>query len=373
MAESEDDASKTEEPSQKKLDEARKKGQMVSSREINHFFMLLALAAFVGVILPDTAHRTVRLLTPFITQPDAIDMDSATFAHLGRRLFTGFAGVVMFPLLVTFIAAIAPAVVQRKWSFSAESITPKLEKLSPLAGFKRLFGLKAIVEFLKNLLKVGIIGTIVVMLALPYDQRIAGSVRLQLLGPLDLTQKIAEKMLLAACIFLFLLSVGDYLYQRFMFLKSMRMSKQELKDEYKQQEGDPHVKGKLRAIRREKAKKRMMANVPKADVVITNPTHYSVALKYDPATMPAPKVVALGVDEVAMRIRELAQKHKIIIVRNPPLARVLYDTADVDEDIPIEHYQAVAKVIGYVYKLRGKDLSKQPKTVHMPPAKMKKK
>ena len=373
MAEDDDDSSKTEEPSQKKLDEARKRGQMVSSREINHFFMMLALAFFVAVIAPDSAHRALRVLSPFITQPDEIDMDGATFAHVGRRIATGMANILMFPLLLTFVAAIAPSVVQRKWSFSAESIMPKLEKLSPLAGFKRIFGLRALVEFLKNMLKVSIIGTIVVMLVMPYQAQIAGSVRMTgSIEPMLLAQHIANKMLIAACIFLFLLSVFDYFYQRFMFMKSMRMTKQELKDEYKQQEGDPHVKGKLRAIRREKAKKRMMANVPKADVVITNPTHYSVALQYDPATMQAPKVVAMGIDDVALRIRELAAKHKIIQVRNPPLARVLYDTAEIDEDIPLEHYQAVAKVIGYVYKLRGKDLSKQPKTVTMPKGKMKK-
>ena len=373
MAEDDDDASKTEEPSQKKLEEARKKGQMVSSREINHFFMMLGLAFFVAVVAPDTAHRAINILTPFITQPDQLEMDSAMFAHLGRRIATGMASILAFPLLVTFVAALAPSVVQRKWSFSAESITPKLEKISPMSGFKRLFGLRSLVEFLKNLLKVGVIGTILVLLVLPYRDRIADTITMpDKLGPIALTQHIANKMLIAACIFLFLLSIGDYLYQRFMFLKSMRMTKQELKDEYKQQEGDPHVKGKLRAIRREKAKKRMMANVPKADVVITNPTHYAVALQYDPLTMQAPKVLAMGIDDTALRIREIAAKHKIIQVRNPPLARVLYDTAEIDADIPLEHYQAVAKVIGYVYKLRGKDLSKYQKSPAASRVKLKK-
>ena len=173
-------------------------------------------------------------------------------------------------------------------------------------------------------------------------------------GMLEYTQYIAIKILIAVLILLFLLSIVDYLYQRFIFLKQMRMTRQELKDEYRQQEGDPHIKQRLRAIRREKARRRMMQNVPKADVVITNPTHYAVALQYDQLRMPAPILLAKGADEVAARIRELATKSKVPIVRNPPLARILYDTTEIDEEIPVEHYQAVAKVIGYVYKMQGK-------------------
>jgi flagellar biosynthetic protein FlhB len=177
---------------------------------------------------------------------------------------------------------------------------------------------------------------------------------------LEYTQAISIKVLTAICIFLFLLAIIDYLYQRFNILKSLRMSKHELKEEYKQQEGDPHVKQRLRALRRERAQKRMMANVPKADVIITNPTHYAIALKYDAATMQAPVLLAKGADEVAARIREKAGEHKIPIIRNPPLARILYDTTDVDDEIPIEHYQAVAKIIGYVYRLKGKGPKEPP-------------
>jgi flagellar biosynthetic protein FlhB len=199
----------------------------------------------------------------------------------------------------------------------------------------------------------------------------AGSMRGQKVDMLALAQLVAGKMLIAACIILFMLSIFDYFYQRFIFMKQMRMTKQETKDEYKQQEGDPHIKGKLRQIRRDKARKRMMAAVPQADVIVTNPTHYAVALKYDSTTMPAPKVLAKGTDAVALRIREMAEKHKIPVMRNPPLARVLYDTTEIDEEIPVEHYQAVAKIIGYVYKLKGKTIQKPGTTLHMPPRKKK--
>lgn len=367
MSESEDDSSKTEEPSQKKLDEARKKGQMASSREINHFFMIGALTFFVLVLAPGMLREGMELFTPFITEPEAFEISGAGFAALMKHVALGVGLMMILPILITIIAAIAPAVVQNKWIFSAENMKPKLEKLSLLKGLKRMLGMKAIVEFLKNLLKISVIGGIAIMMVWPYRDQLISLPELSKIGPLAFAQSMAGKMLIATCIMLFLLSIADYLWQRFSFMKQMRMTKQELKDEYKQQEGDPHIRAKLKQIRREKARRRMMANVPKADVIITNPTHYAVALVYDAATMQAPKLVAKGADEVAARIRELAQKHKVPIIRNPPLARVLYDTTEIDDDIPIEHYQAVAKVIGYVYKLKGKKLEKPPgPTINMP-------
>jgi flagellar biosynthetic protein FlhB len=210
------------------------------------------------------------------------------------------------------------------------------------------------VEFLKNFLKVVIVGVATVMTVLPYRNNMERLLTTDKASMLEFTQAMAGRMLIAACIFLFFLSLLDYLYQRIIFMKQMRMTRQELKDEYKQQEGDPMVKGKIRQLRRERAQKRMMANVPKADVIVTNPTHYAIALQYDSTSMPAPIMLAKGTDEVAMRIRDMAIKHKIPIVRNPPLARVLYETTEIDDEIPIEHYQAVAKIIGYVYKLKGK-------------------
>ena len=355
MSDSEDDSSKTEEPTHKKLEEARKKGQTFSSREINHFFMMLALAFFLMSMAPGLGRDMIRLLGPFVTQPDQFPMDSsAGFMTVIRRVVWGALLALSLLFLASIASAIAPAVVQNKWVFSTESIKPKFNKLSPLAGFKRLFGLKALVEFAKNLLKVGVVGAIVFYVLAPYKERLYILSSLPKAEMLVFAQEMAGRMMVAVLIMLFLLSIADYLWQRFSFMKSMRMTKQELKEEYKQQEGDPHIKGKLKAIRREKARQRMMANVPKADVIITNPTHYAVALQYDAATMPAPVLLAKGADDVAARIRDLASSHRIPIVRNPPLARVLYDTTDIEEEIPIEHYAAVAKVIGYVYKLKGK-------------------
>lgn len=368
MSEENDDSSKTEEPSHKKLEEARKKGQLVSSREVNHFFMMLALTFFIMVLSPGVGQKTYELLAPYITQPDLMETGSAGFSYTMRHVAFGMMLIMALPILLTFLGAIAPAVVQNKWVFATEQIKPKLEKLSPLAGVKRLLGMKAIVEFLKSLLKISVVGAVAVSIALPSSHEMPLLLTLPKANMMEFTKEVAGRMMIAVCIMLFLLSLADYVYQRFSFMKSMRMTKQELKDEYKQQEGDPHIKQKLKAIRREKARQRMMANVPKADVIITNPTHYAVALMYDSSIMPAPKLVAKGSDDVAARIREVATKHKIPIIRNPPLARVLYDTTDIDQEIPAQHYQAVAKVIGYVYKLKGKvpQKPKGPITMNMP-------
>jgi flagellar biosynthesis protein FlhB len=353
--ESEDDSSKTEEPSHKKLEEARKKGQIPATRELNHFFMMLALTFFVFTLGSSVGNQTLHLLSPFITKPDMFDMSAGGVNTMLSDVVFGFMGVMGLTFLLTFAAAIAPAILQRKWVISGQQVQPKLSKISPMAGFGRIFGMKALVEFIKNFIKISVVCIICTVVVLPYRHELP-----HLLNTPDknlmvyYSARIAGKILIAVCIFLFLLSIIDYLYQRFIIMKSLRMSKQELKDEYKQQEGDPHIKGKLRQIRRERAKKRMMANVPKADVIITNPTHFAVALKYDAATMPAPIVLAKGADAVAARIRELATDNKIPIVRNPPLARILYDTTEIDDEIPIEHYQAVAKIIGYVYRLKGK-------------------
>lgn len=355
MAESEDDSSKTEEASHKKLEDARNKGKIASTRELNHFFMLLAMLAFITSLAHVLSRDSLRMLSMFITAPDEVEMSVGGVNILMHQVVYGLISLLAIPFLLSFAAALAPATIQRKWVFTMEHIRPSLDKISPLAGFKRIYSMKAMVDFLRNFMKIIAIMIIASSIAWPFRHELPSVIHAtDKLAMVDYSKLVAKRMLIALTIFLFLLSILDYVYQRFILLKSLRMSKQEQKDEYRQQEGDPHMKGKLRQIRRERAKKRMMANVPKADVIITNPTHYAVALKYDAATMKAPLVLAKGADAVAARIREKATENKIPIVRNPPLARILYDTTDIDDEIPVEHYQAVAKIIGYVYRLKGK-------------------
>jgi flagellar biosynthesis protein FlhB len=278
MSESEDDSSKTEEPSAKKLEEARKKGQIASTRELYHFFMMLSFLFFVMFLGPKLGRDSIDLLAPFIGSGDQFDMSAGGVNDTFQHIVFGMLMLLLLPFLLTLAAAITPAILQKKIVFASEQIKPKLSKISPLAGFGRLFGMKAIIEFIKSLLKVITVAVICTLVLMPYraelPQLLHSSSNAALL---EYTQSITKKVLIAVCIFLFLLSIADYLYQRFTLLKSLRMSKYELKEEYRQQEGDPHVKQRLRQIRRDRAKSRMMANVPKADVIITKPRENALA------------------------------------------------------------------------------------------------
>lgn len=352
MAEEQDDSQKTEEPSQKRLDEAREKGRVASSREINHWFMIGAGTLFVTTFAPQALGDIQRLLLPFIEQPEAIPTD---LAHLQRTMLSTFGELLLatlLPLAVVVAAAIAGGFVQHGFLVSAENIMPKLEKISPMAGVKRLFSARSIMEFVKGLAKLAIVGTVATMLIWPLGGQLAQLTSMEMVQVLALTGSLAARLMIGVLAVMTLIAGLDFLYQKFEHLKKLRMSRQELKDEYRQSEGDPIVKSRLRQIRMERARRRMMAAVPQADVVITNPTHYAVALKYIAADMSAPRLVAKGVDAVAFKIREIAEENKVPIVENPPLARGLYAAVDIDQEIPPEHYKAVAEVIGYVMRLK---------------------
>ncbi|MEQ9349561.1 MAG: flagellar type III secretion system protein FlhB, partial [Alphaproteobacteria bacterium] len=262
--------------------------------------------------------------------------------------------VVLVPVIsLLLIAAVLGGLLQNGFMLTAESVQPKLEKISPAKGFKRLFSSRALVEFTKGLVKIGLVTTVITILVMPILGRIeliAGMAPGPLLGELH---ALVIKVLIGVIAIMAIVAVLDLLYQRQQHTKQMRMSRQDLKDEFRQTDGDPIVKARLRQIRSERARRRMMAAVPEADVVITNPTHFACALKYDIDSMDAPVLVAKGVDHVAKRIRELAQSHHIPVVENPPLARALHAGVDLDREVPPEHYRAVAEVIGYVMRLKG--------------------
>jgi flagellar biosynthesis protein FlhB len=349
-----DDSQKTEDPSQKRLEDARKKGQIPYSREVLNFAMLLALCFFIMAALPTLLERIKTILFPFIHKPEDFSVNAG-----GLRLtiwyLLGNVGLVMLvPFALTVVAALVAGGAQTRFNMSSDRITPKWEKISPMKGLKRLFSMRNLVEFVKGCLKITLVGMIA------YFAVESSLATLRVLPAyssekmLAFTLALAGRIVVGVTIALFLIAMFDYFYQRFEFLKNLRMTKQEVKDEYKQQEGDPTIKAKIRQIRSERARKRMMANVPKADVIITNPTHYAIALAYDSASMKAPMVLAKGKDKVALRIKEMGENHRIPIFRNPPVARALFDTAEIDAEIPLEHYAAVAKIIGYVYKMKGK-------------------
>lgn len=361
MAEGDDQdpANKTEDPTPKRLDDARKKGQVVTSREVTSFFLLLFFTLLVTAFADNLTLQAKLLLRPLIEKADLLETDFNGISDIMRSSVIGGIKLMMIPLGFAAVIAVAANYLQHGHILTAESMKPQLSRISPIAGFKRLFSMRSVMEFVKGIIKITIVG-VGIWLAVQSDLN-----ALKML-PDDSIQDILiftvatiTKALIAVCICLFFIALVDYLYQRYEYMKNMRMSKQEIKDEYKQQEGDPHVKQKLRQLRAEKARNRMMQSVPQSDVVITNPTHFAVALKYESGSMQAPIVVAKGADHIALKIREIAEEHDIPLVRNPPLARALFDTVELDQEIPITHYKAVAEVISYVYKLKGKAKKKR--------------
>ncbi len=343
--------SKTEDPSQKKLEEAHKKGDVAKSQEVVTWFMLMGSAAIFAMMAPATGATLADSLKVLIMEADRFELGGNGFRSFFNNLALTMVGIVLIPLVVLSACAILANLLQHKPLLSVEPITPKLSKISPLAGFKRLFSTDSLVNFLKGLLKISIVGTVVVVVVWPERDRLDTLMTADPVLILTEFQEIGIKILLAVLVIVTAIAGADYFYVRHKWWKRQMMTLQETRDEYKQMEGDPHVKGRIRQLRQERARKRMMAAVPDATVVITNPTHFAVALKYD-RSMKAPQCVAKGADAVALRIREVAKEHDVPIVENPPLARALFASVEVDESIPGEHFQAVAEVIGFVMRLK---------------------
>ncbi|MFW0777056.1 MAG: flagellar biosynthesis protein FlhB [Rickettsiales bacterium] len=355
MAEGEDQEQKTEQPTDKRLREAEQKGNIPYSRDVAHLLILTVLAFTVSVFAPGIFASTRKLLVPFLANADSLTADNNGLGILFENTAYSAMAIIGLPVMLVAAAAIFARYVQTGFIISAEPIKPKLNKISPLAGLKRIFSLRSIVELVKNVLKfiiVGFVSYIAVEDQLAHVMQLPNST---LVDILFFISSVAIKLMLGVLIAVFFIALLDVLYQRFQHVKSLKMSKQEIKDEHKQSEGDPMIKQRLRQLRMERAKQRMMTAVPQSDVVITNPTHYSVALQYDSETMKAPKVTAKGQDLIALKIREVAEENDIPIVENPPLARALFKSAEVDAEIPMTHYEAVAKVISYVYQLKGKN------------------
>ena len=353
MADQTEDSQKTEEPTHKKLEDARKKGQTVNSREVNHWFMILGLTVLVLVFAGEMMASLRDTLAGFLQMSYAFSVDGDGLREVFRRAGAEILLALFLPVLVLMAAALAAGLVQSGFLLAVDRITPKMEKISLLKGIKRLFSLKAILEFIKGISKLTIVGVVGTLLVLPEFENLEGFVGLPLPHILDTINVLALRVLIGVLATVSIIAGIDYLYQRFDFFKQMRMSRQEVKDEFKQTEGDPIIKSRMRQLRMERAQRRMMAAVPEADVVITNPTHYAVALKYDMEAMAAPRLVAKGADHIAARIRDVAKEHEIPIVENPPLARALHAGVELDQDIPEDHYKAVAEVIAYVMRLKG--------------------
>lgn len=351
MADEADTTDKTEDPTQKKLDDALLKGDVAKSQEVNNWFIIaggtLVLMSFAGT-MSEGLTTTMRGL---IANSYRINMDGPALPAMFQKLGVEMLVAMAMPFLVLTLAALIGNLVQHKLVWTTQGLMPKLSKISPLAGLKRLFSKQALANFVKGIVKLILLGSVLVALMMPEADRMEGLVRTDLMALLPFTHVLALKMMGAVVALLGVVAAADYFFQYRTWFEKQKMSLQELKEEFKQTEGDPTIKGKLRNLRMQRSRKRMMAAVPKASVIITNPTHYAIALQYERG-MEAPICVAKGMDAIALKIREIGGKHSIPIVENPPLARALHATVEVDEPIPAEHYKAVAEVISYVMKLR---------------------
>ncbi|MDE7287399.1 MAG: flagellar biosynthesis protein FlhB [Lachnospiraceae bacterium] len=351
---------KTEEPTAKKLDDARKEGQVAKSKEIGNAFSLLALFLVLELYLGIMGTRFLQGFSAVYNQIPSVvkmyngDLPTASIHALIRTMMLQLVLIILPILLVGFIVAFICDLVQVKWKPTSKPLKPKFSKLNPLKGFKRFFSANSIVELIKALAKLAVIGYVVYsylrerlgQVFILYD--ISLNQAIALIGEIvtDLGIRIAAIYMIIAFL--------DFGYQKWKYKEDMKMTKQEVKDEYKNQEGDPQVKSKQKQRMREASMRRMMQQLPEADVVITNPTHYAVAIKYDPDKYDAPYVLAKGENYLAQRIKDIAKENNIEIVENKPLARMLYANVDVGELIPPELYQAVAEVLAFVYQLKGK-------------------
>ena len=346
-----DDDDKTEEPTQRKLDQAREKGDIVYTPEVGAALSLMAATAIVAFMSGPIFTEMASGFITFLAMPDQLSSDPASLTAIMISIAMKVAAIFAMAMLALAGAGVAARYIQDKPTFTGEKLTPKLDKLNPIEGFKRVFGKQAFAQFAKSLAKLVLVGAVVGWALWPHDAELEN---ISLLEPGALLPFLKDKvvaMLMAAACAAALLAVVDYVFTRQSWMKRQRMSMREIKEEHRQQDGDPMVKAKLRQIRMQRSRQRMMANVPQASVIVTNPTHYAVALKYEAGETPAPICLAMGVDAVAARIRELAQEHDIPIVEDPPLARALFATAEIDQPIPKEHYEAVAKIIGFVMRL----------------------
>jgi flagellar biosynthesis protein FlhB len=342
---------KTEAPTPRRLEKARTEGRAPVSRELPGFVGLVGATLALAVIVPPAGAALAHRLAAWLALPPEATLASAS----------GLLAATLWPLLAlvlgTALLILAPAMIaqllQTGFLVSAAQMAPKLSKISPLAGAKRLVSADNLVEFLKSLAKFLILGGAAWWVLAGDIGRLQSAAEWPVQALLHIAGDEVQRVLIAVLAALAVLTILDVAWTRWHFTSQLRMSRQDLREEHKDSEGDPHLKAKLRRIRQERARTRMMAEVKTAAVVVTNPTHYAVALAYERGTQAAPTVVAKGVDAVAARIRAEAEKHGIPLYPDPPLARALYPV-DLGSEIPTEHYQAVAEVIAFVWKLRNR-------------------
>jgi flagellar biosynthesis protein FlhB len=351
MAEERDDSEHTQDPTPKRLEEAIRRGDVVKSVEVNTWFLIAGGTLMIMLFAAPMASSLQATFRTLLARSYEIHTDGPALVALAKTIAIDVISAFGIPLVLLTVAAFAGNIIQHRLVFSAEPIKPQLSRISPAAGAVRLFSRQAFANFVKGLVKLCLIGTVIGALLWPQRDLLRGLISTDPVTILPFTQSLTMRMLGAVVAILAVVATADYLFQYRQWFERQKMSLREMKEEFRQTEGDPAVKGKLRQLRNTRMRKRIMAAVPKASVVITNPTHFAVALRYERG-MNAPVCVAKGVDLIARKIREIAEAHDIPVVENPPLARALHGTVDIDQEIPPEHYRAVAEIIGYIMRLR---------------------
>ncbi|MBQ7925499.1 MAG: flagellar biosynthesis protein FlhB [Lachnospiraceae bacterium] len=351
---------KTEEPTAKKLSDARREGQVAKSREIANGLGLIAFFLILKVWIGSMGTQFMEVFSGVYNRiPEVVTfwhghMPVNDMRQIYRQMILECLFIMAPILLVGVVIAFVSDVVQVKWRPTTKPLKPKFSKLNPISGFKKIFSPNSLVELIKSTAKLFVIIYICYSDLKDKQVYLYNLYEMSLLEALQVTAKVITDLGLKISLVFMVVAFADWFYQKHKFRKDMKMTKQEVKEEYKQQEGDPQIKGKIRAKMREASQRRMMQNLPRADVVITNPTHYAVAIKYDPKVADAPIVLAKGSDFLAAKIKEVAKEHQIEIVENKPLARMLYANVEVGQAVPPELYQAVAEVLAFVYHLQGK-------------------
>ena len=344
---------KSEDPTPKRKQDAHEKGQVPRSRELNTSLVLLASA----LLLLNQGDRIGAGLASVMRQGLIVDravlFDNERFslAIFSKALIDAFALFVPFILVLLFVVLVTPALIGG-WSFSTKAVAPKFSRINPMAGFKRMFSVNGLLELCKATLKVALVGAVAAQYIYSTSDKLIGMSSFEYSVAISLSLEMIGSLFLILSLSTLLIAAIDVPFQLWHHKKQIKMSRHEVKDESKQTEGDPEIKSRIRRLQLEASKRRMMVELPKADVVITNPSHYAVALKYDDKNMKAPMVIAKGVDLVALRIRELAAAHKIPLYEAPPLARALFYSTDLNREIPVGLYYAVAQVLAYIFQLR---------------------
>lgn len=365
---SKDSQEKTEEPTPKKKQDAKQKGQVPRSRELNTTVVLLAGSLTLMGMGENLGAEMVTIIKNSLTLDRELAFGSGAeiVGALTRTVIEMFALFIPYVILLMLIVLLSPVLIGG-WSFSAKAMAPKMSKLSLAKGLKRIFSVRGLMELVKSMAKVLLVGTIATVYIWHYSDE------LLILGEVDYHQAIGRAIYLVAWLFVILsvatliIAAIDIPFQMLQHTKELRMSKQEIRDEHKQTEGNPEVKGRIRRLQQEMATSRMMQEIPKADVVVTNPTHFSIAIKYEDSKRGAPIIVAKGVDLIALRIKEIALQHNVTLFEAPPLARALYYTTEINAEIPVELYHAVAQVLAYVYQLKSNtDGIVRPESIDLP-------